>query len=283
VKRPAPRSALRAVGRFALSAGLVLTCAYLLVVMAACTFQRSLLYFPDPADRAPDPSGPPVQVIRLETQDHEHLVAWFLPPAAGQPVILHFGGNGDSLIGDTDRLRLMSMAGVGGLFVAYRGYSGSSGRPSESGLHLDAEAAYAWLSARYPPSRIVIYGHSLGSGVAVWLAVRRPARALVLESPFTSAIDVADAHYGFLPVRLLMWDRFDSAAAIGKVRMPLLIVHGDQDDLIPIGMGRRLFDLANPPKAFVAIAGAGHNDLPERGVYDQVWRFLHVGVSAAGP
>ena len=273
----------RSLRRLAVSGAVVLLGLYMLVVMAACTFQRSLLYFPDPHYVAPDPSGPAVQVVRLETQDHEHLVAWFLPPAAGQPVILHFGGNGDSLIGETDRLRLISKAGVGVLFVAYRGYSGSSGRPSESGLRLDAQAAYAWLAQRYPPSQIVIYGHSLGSGVAVWLAARRPARALVLESPFTSAVDVADAHYGFLPVRLLMWDRYDSAAAIGKVRMPLLIVHGDQDDLISIAMGRRLFELAIPPKAFIAIAGGGHNDLPERGVYDQVWRFLHVGVSAAGP
>ena len=274
---------LRSLRRLAVRGAAVLLGLYLVVVMAACTFQRSLLYFPDPHNVAPDPSGPAVQVVRLETQDHEHLVAWFLPPATGQPVILHFGGNGDSLVGETDRLRLISKAGVGVLFVAYRGYSGSSGWPTETGLRLDALAAYAWLAQRYPPSQIVIYGHSLGSGVAVWVAARRPARALVLESPFTSAVDVADLHYGFLPVRLLMWDRYDSADAIGKVRMPVLIVHGGQDDLIPIAMGRRLYGLANPPKAFDAVPGGGHNDLPERGVYAQVWRFLHLELSAAGP
>jgi len=262
--------------RFALRLGMVVMGGYLAIVGVACTFQRSLLYFPDPHLYAPDPAGPPMQVVRLKTRDGETLIAWFLPPKAGEPVILHFGGNGDSLIGQEDRWRQIASAGVGVLAVAYRGYSGSSGHPTEAGLHADAEAAYNWLAARYPPGDIVIMGHSLGTGVATPLAAEHPARALILESPFTSAADVGAARMTWLPVGLLMWDRFESRNSIGKVRAPVLIVHGDRDEVIDYSYGRALFALANQPKTFVRIPGGMHNDLPEHGLYPAVWRFLGV-------
>jgi hypothetical protein len=272
---------LALLGRVLMKSALVLATLYVVAVGAAYIFQRDLLYHPDPILRAPDPGGPPVQVVRLTTRDGEHLVAWWLPPAAGQPAMLYFGGNGESLIGETDRLRTIAKAGVGVLAVAYRGYSGSSGRPSEAGLHADAEAAYAWLAARYPPAMIVIDGHSLGTGVAVRLAAGHPARALVLESPFTSATDVAASVLRWAPVRLLMKDRFESDRWIGKVHMPVLIAHGDRDGTIPFALGQRLFTLANPPKLFVRMPGGGHDDLPERGLYDQIWPFLHVTPAGA--
>jgi fermentation-respiration switch protein FrsA (DUF1100 family) len=262
---------------------LALVGAYLLVVVAACAVQRSLLYFPDTRALTPDPAGPPIQVVRLRTSDGQTLVAWYLPPAEGKPVILHFGGNGDSLAGQSQRWREIADAGVGFLAPGYRGYSGSSGHPTEAGLHRDAEAAYAWLAARYAPSDLVIMGHSLGTGVAVRLAADHPARALVLESPFTSAVDVGAAELPWLPVRLLMWDRYQSGDWIGRVHMPLLIVHGDRDGVIPPRYGRELYDLANQPKTFVRIVGGGHNDLRQYGLYKVVWRFLGVGRGATGP
>jgi len=269
--------------RALLRAALALVGAYLLAVVAACAVQRSLLYFPDTRALSPDPAGPPIEVVRLRTSDGQTLVAWYLPPAQGRPVILHFGGNGDSLAGQSERWREIADAGAGFLAPAYRGYSGSSGRPTEAGLHRDAEAAYAWLAARYAPNDVVIMGHSLGTGVAVRLAADHSARALVLESPFTSAVDVGAAELPWLPVRLLMWDRYQSRDWIGEVHMPLLIVHGDRDDVIPFRFGRELFDLANQPKTFVRIAGGGHNDLPQYGLYKLVWRFLGVGRGAAAP
>jgi fermentation-respiration switch protein FrsA (DUF1100 family) len=256
-----------------------LGCLYLLAVGAAFTFQRQMLYHPDPRFLAPDPAGPPLQVIRITTADNQRLVAWYLPPAAGRPTLLYFGGNGDSLAGDEDRLRQIAAEGVGVLDVGYRGYSGSSGHPTEAGLRLDAEAAYAWLAARVPPPRIVIAGHSLGTGIAVRLAARHPARALILESPFTSAEAVAQRILPWAPVSLLMSDRFRSDRWISEVRMPVLIVHGDHDGTIPIEQGRALFALANAPKTFVPIPGGGHDDLPEHGLYAQIWRFL--GLSPA--
>ncbi|HEY1751165.1 MAG TPA: alpha/beta hydrolase [Caulobacteraceae bacterium] len=280
---PRLRSAFASLGRIVLTSTLVLAVLWGLAVAAAYVFQRDLLYHPDPVLRDPDPAGPPVQVGRLTTRDGEHLVAWWLPPKPSQPAILYFGGNGDSLIGETDRLRIIARAGVGVLAVAYRGYSGSSGHPTEAGLHADAEAAYAWLAARYPPGMIVIEGHSLGSGVAVRLAAGHPARALVLVSPFTSTTEVAAGMLPWAPVRLLMQDRFESDRWIGKVRMPVLIAHGDRDGTIPFAQGQRLFALANSPKLFVRMPGGGHDDLPERGVYDRIWPFLHVTPTGAQP
>jgi hypothetical protein len=271
----------RGVGRFVLTAALVLASAYGVLVVAACTFQRSLQYFPDPAERAPDPSGPPIQVVRLTTADGQRLVAWFLPPSGDEPVLLFFGGNGDSLSGDRGRFDEAQQVGAGLLAVAYEGYSGSTGHPTEDGLHRDADAGYAWLAARYPASRIVIEGYSLGSGVAVRLAATHPARALVLEAPFTSAVDVGAARMPLLPVRLMMWDRFESRDWIGKVRMPVLIVHGDADDTVPEHFGRELYALANAPKTFVNLPGASHTDLGLHGLFPQIWRFLGLTTPAS--
>jgi uncharacterized protein len=244
-------------------------------VAAAWGFQRSMLYFPTTVVGVPNPGGPPMQVLKLTTHDGEKLVAWFLPPRDGQPVILFFGGNGSTLAGQSDRWKLIADHGAGVLALAYRGYSGSTGHPTETGLHEDAETAYAWLAARYPPGRIVIHGHSLGTGVAVRLAATHPARALVLEAPFTSAEDVAAELFSpWLPVRGLMWDRFASRDWIGKVHMPVLIVHGTADRVIPYRLGHQLFDLANQPKSFVSIEGGGHDDLVEHGLYDRIWAFL---------
>ncbi len=269
-----PAGALVLLVRVLVRSALGVLVIYLLAVGAAFTFQRQMLYHPDPRPLAPDPAGPPLQVVRLATADRQRLVAWYAPPSLGRSTLLYFGGNGDSLAGDQDRLRQIAAEGVGVLDVAYRGYSGSSGAPTEAGLHLDAEAAYAWLAARTPSEQIVIAGHSLGTGVAVRLAAQRPARALVLESPFTSAMAVAARMLPWAPVSLLMQDRFRSDQWIGKVHVPVLIVHGDHDGVIPFEQGRALFALANQPKAFVAILGGGHDDLPELGLYGHVWRFL---------
>jgi hypothetical protein len=234
------------------------------------------MYHPDPTLVAPNVPGLPIQQVRLTTADGEHLVAWYLPPAAGKPIILYFDGNGGVLSRQTDRWWAIVRAGAGFLAVGYRGYSGSTGHPTEAGLHEDARAAYAWVAARYPARDIVIQGHSLGSGVAVRLAAERPARALILESPFTSTVDVAERWAPLLPVRLFIRDRFMSRDWIGRVHCPVLVVHGDRDGVIDFTSGRQLFALANPPKTFVRMPGGGHDDLVGRGLYDHIWPFLGV-------
>ena len=276
---PRPSAAARA-GRVALRLLAVVLVLYLALIAAAAVFQRQLMYHPDPALVAPNVPGLAIQDVRLTTADGEHLVAWYLPPTPDKPLILYFDGNGGVLSRQTDRWRAIAHAGVGFLAVGYRGYSGSTGHPTEEGLHADARAAYAWVAARFPARDIVIQGHSLGSGVAVRLAAERPARALILESPFTSTVDVAERWAPLAPVRLLMQDRYQSSDWIGRVRCPVLVVHGDRDGVIDFTFGRRLFDLAEPPKTFVRMPGGGHDDLVGRGLYDHVWAFLGVAREA---
>ena len=277
---PRRPSAPARVARISLRLFAVVLLIYLTLVAAFTVFQRQLMYHPDPALVAPNVAGLPIQDIRLTTADGEHLVAWYLPPSPGKPLILYFDGNGGVLSRQTDRWRAIGKAGVGFLAVGYRGYSGSSGHPTEAGLHEDARAAYAWAAARYPVRDIVIQGHSLGSGVAVRLAAERPARALILESPFTSTVDVAERWLPILPVRLFLQDRYMSRDWIGRVHCPVMVVHGDQDGVIDFSFGQQLFAMANPPKTFVRMPGGGHDNLVSRGLYDHIWAFL--GVAPAG-
>jgi len=145
--------------------------------------------------------------------------------------------------------------------LSYRGYGGSSGRPTEPGLIEDAAAAYAFAIARYPAEHVVLWGESLGSALALAVAAEKPVGHLVLEAPFTSAADVGAQHYWLVPVRLLIKDQFRSDLRASKVRAPVLVVHGENDTIVPMTFGKQLYDLIQAPKRFVRVAGAGHNDL----------------------
>ncbi len=237
--------------------------------------QRHLLYLNKSGAETPAIASLPIEDVHIATPDGQTLEAWYEPPQPGKPVFLFFHGQAASLQLGKWRYIRMHKEGVGYLALAYRGFSGSTGTPTEKGLFIDGLAAYDWLRAKgYQPSDIVIHGHSLGTGVATYVASQRPARALILEAPFTAASDVAQARYPVMPVALLMHDHFNSASRIKDVHMPVLIVHGDADSVIPIAEGRRLYSLANDPKTFVLMPGSEHNTLVRDGLYDHVWPFL---------
>jgi fermentation-respiration switch protein FrsA (DUF1100 family) len=271
--------------RFAIATTAVLVGFYVLACAGLFFAQRSLMYFPAPGRTAPNVPQLAIQELALTTPDGETLVAWYLPPQPGKPVLLTFPGNGASLAMEEWRWRRIGQAGAGFMAVAYRGYSGSTGHPTEAGLHTDARTGYDWLAKRHPASDIVIYGHSLGAGVAARLAAERPARALILEAPFAAAVDMAAERYPFLPVRLLMRDPFVSRQWIKQVHEPVMIIHGDQDSVIPFAQGKSLFAAANSPKVFVQMIGSDHNTLTRDGAYDLTWAFLGIpttGTAAAG-
>ncbi len=171
----------------------------------------------------------------------------------------------------------MTADGTGLVALSYRGYAGSSGAPSERGLLLDAQAAYEFTSARYGADRIVVWGFSLGTGVAVALAVEHPVSKLILEAPYTSTVDVAGALLRIVPVSLLMRDQFHSDRRIANVTVPLLIMHGSDDPAIPIAFGERLFALAHEPKQFVRFPGGGHENLDNFGAIDTARQFINGG------
>ena len=238
-------------------------------------FQRSLMYFPDRARTPPTAAGlPQAEEVSLISADGERLIAWHVPPQGSKPVVIYFHGNGGALNLRADRFRWLTADGFGLLGLSYRGYGGSSGKPSEAGFLLDASAVYDFATVRYP-RRIVLWGESLGTGVAVALAAERPINGLILDAPFTSAADVGAAAFPFVPVRWFMKDPFRSDQRIRRVKVPLLILHGEKDQVVAIKYGEGLFNLANEPKRMVRFPSGGHVDLDDHGAPDAVRAFLN--------
>ncbi len=236
---------------------------YATALSAMFVFQRDLQYFPSHRDPTPQAAGlTGVERVTLTTPDGETLVLWYAEPAPDRPVILFFHGNAGAMPDRADRLAFYQARGYGAAFLSYRGYGGSTGRPSETGLLIDAKTAYDHLRGLgFPADRIVLVGESLGTGVAVQTAARNPVGAVVLEAPFTAAVDIARKAYPWLPVGLLMKDQYRSRDHIAYIRAPLLILHGEADAVIPIGFGKTLFDLANDPKTFLSLGPTGHEAL----------------------
>lgn len=251
---------------------------YLLVLLLLFIAQRSLLY---PASKeVPDlASAPGFEEIQTRNGDGERLVHWFRPPATSEaPLVVLFQGNAGHIGHRVGKYDALIEAGFGLALTGYRGYGGNPGRPSEVGLLDDARSFLAWLAAEdYAPVRTVLYGESLGTGVAVALAAEGAARAdtpggsaeprryagVVLEAPFTSVADAAQATYWFVPAKWLVKDRWDSLRRIDRVATPLLVVMGERDEVIPPAQGRRLFAAAREPKQALFVPEAGHNDLYE--------------------
>ena len=245
--------------------------------------QRDMLYRPPQTVRtSPADAGfPAAQEVVLATPDGEKVIAWHVPPQDGKAVVMFFPGNGDVLALRVARLRAITEDGTGLLALSYRGYGGSTGRPTEAGLKLDAAAAYGFVAARYASDRIVVWGFSLGTGPAVALAAnaidaaKRPIGKLVLEAPYTSTVDVAASILPFVPVSVLMKDQFRSNELIGKVTVPLLVMHGERDPGISIRFGERMFALAHEPKRMVRFPLGGHENLDNFGAIGVVRQFLY--------
>ena len=244
---------------------------------------RRFIYFPD--DRVPprDPPGVAGKGVSLRTADGLELSAWHLPAPGGTAAVLCNGNAGNRV----DRLPLsagLQRRGVAVLSVDYRGYGGNPGAPSEDGLIADARAAADYLSARPETSRLVYFGESLGAAVLIGLAERRPPAALVLRSPFTSLLDVARAHLPVVP-KGAIGDRWDSIGRIASLDVPLLVVAGTADTIVPYAQSVRLFEAAPGPKRLVTFEGADHNDPAltfGARLLDETARFLR-DVLGAGP
>jgi len=264
--------------RYLRNSFLVIGGVYLAAVLSLWAFQRELLYSPDPI-AAVEPahydmlSG--VRDVQLRTSDGLVLHSWYARAPAGRPTIVMFPGKSSSLRGQRYRVAKFIDADMGVLLVGYRGYSGNPGEPSESGLYRDAAAALDWLQAEgVPGGSVILYGISLGSGVATQMAAERPHAALILEAPYTSIADVAAGRFPLIPVRWLIRDRFDSFARAASLVKPLLVMHGDSDTVIPQQLGRKLFAAVNAPKEGFWPQGVGHDDLFDHGGFDAAVAFI---------
>jgi hypothetical protein len=223
------------------------------------------------------PQGIRFEDAQFQTADGVRLHGWFLPHDRPLATILFCHGNGGNITDRRDMVQsLHDWNDAAVLIFDYRGYGRSEGKPSEKGILADARAARAWLSSRtgVPEKEIVLMGESLGGGVAVDLAARDGAKALVLQSTFSSLADVAAHHMPWLPVRMLLHTRLDSASKIGQYHGPLLQCHSEADTIVPYRFGQKLFAAANEPKRFVTFHDLHHNDFPPPSFFVALKTFL---------
>jgi uncharacterized protein len=249
---------------------------YLAVAISLYLFQRRLIYPADPTRNSPVEAGlDTVREVTLNAPDGAAIVAWYAPAQPNQPTLLYFHGNGSTLLGSAERIRRFLADGLGVFMPAYRGYSGSTGSPSETALIADAKLAHDHLlGIGLRPESIIIYGESLGTGVAVQLAADRQAGAVVLDAPYTSLTDIARRRYPFIPVTPFLRDTFASVDHVSRIDAPLLVMHGTRDSVIPLESGKALFEAAGEPKEMVALQGAGHSDIYAFGAMQIVRRFI---------
>ncbi len=243
--------------------GLALASALGGAIVAAPNLADRFIYHPRPlpAGWAPPPG---TEEVALRTADGVRIAALFYPWPDARAAVLYLHGNAGNLtFWERSAARLSERARVAVLLLDYRGYGKSEGWPSEEGLYLDAEAGYDWLSER-TRAPIVLYGHSLGTGVAVETALRRPAAALVLEAPFTAIPDVVEETLPFLDARKILSERYDNLEKAPRLRAPALIVHGTADRTIPVSHGRALARAAGAGADLLEVEGAGHVGAPGR-------------------
>lgn len=217
-----------------------------------------------------------VDELNFAVPGGETLVAWHSKAAPGKPTILYFHGQAGNLARRSERVRRYRAAGVGFLILAYRGFSGSTGKPSERANVADGAFAYDWLVASGVESAdIVIYGESLGTGVAAQVAAQRSISGIVLDSPFTALTDLAASRHPMLPVRRFIFDRYETLAHAAKITVPVLVLHGEDDPIVPLTMGKQVFEAMPGPKRMITYAGGRHLDHGKFGSFDAVLRFLN--------
>jgi fermentation-respiration switch protein FrsA (DUF1100 family) len=253
-----------------------LVVAYAVICAIVYFGNRLFMYFPDPTRIAPAEAGlGQVKEIEIAAADGVTLVAWHVPARDDKPTILYFHGNAANAANRARRIELIQENGFGVLYLNNRGYGGSGGRPTEEDNVADAIAAYDHLIGfGVPAAKIVAYGESLGSGQAVRLAAARPVAAVVLEAPLTSTVDVARRTYFWLPLGLLITDKYNNERNIRSVTAPVLILHGEQDGVIPVEMGLRVYRAANEPKRIKLFPQGTHDDLFEYGAWEKTRAFL---------
>ncbi len=232
-------------------------------------YQDHLLYLPDVPSRevtaTPAQVGLAFEPVTLTADDGVRLDGWFLPREQARATLLFFHGNAGNLSHRLDSLRLFHDLGLAVLIIDYRGYGRSEGKPSEAGIYQDAEAAWRYLTEtrQLPPGRILLLGRSFGGAVAGYLASRHPALGVVLESTFTSAPELASRLYPWIPARWLTRVDYDTRARLADMRMPVMVIHSRQDDLIPFAQGQALFTEARPPKRFLELNGSHNNGVAD--------------------
>lgn len=259
--------------RIAIGAGIVAVLAYIIVMGVIVVFQRDFQY--DRSGRMfalSETKLTQAELVSIPGGDGATITGWYQPPAAGKPLIVYFRGNSQSFSREHERYEAFVAAGYGFLAFDYRGFPGTPGEVTEENILADGLAAFDWAATKGFP--IVIWGRSLGSGPATYVASLRDADALLLETPFDSAVSVAADRYGFLPVGLLMLDQFPVDTWIKDVAEPVYVAHGTADATIGVSHGERVYALAPNKDELWIEPGAGHSELWERGIWGRAQAFF---------
>lgn len=264
-----------AMGSLALYLVAILILLYAVWGLALLFLQPKMLYRPTrEVSLTPAHAGLSYEEVEFRSADGVQLVGWLVPARAAPFTLLLCHGNGGNLMHTLDTLKLFHRLGLSCFAFDYRGYGRSAGRPTEAGTYLDARAAYDWLTSEkeVPANQILLLGRSLGGSIATHLAGRVPVAGLVIESAFTSFVDIARQFYPYLPVRWFVRFRYDTLADVKQVRCPVMVVHSRDDELVPFTHGHRLLAAAQEPKRFVEIGGS-HNEgfLLSSDVYEKAW------------
>ena len=225
---------------------------YFFILISTFIFQRNLLYHPTENNYSGDKILVSVEKVKIKTQDNIELLSWYHNKNLNNyKTILFLHGNAGTLENRIHKINHFKDMNINFIIVAWRGFSGNQGKPTEEGLYEDARSAVRWLRAKgIKEENIIIYGESLGTGIATEIAQNKNFAGIILESPFTSMIDAGREKYPYLPVRFLLKDKYESNKKIKNIKSPILIMHGKIDNIVPFYMGKKMYELANEPKYF---------------------------------
>ena len=249
---------------------------YILIGLILFFYQRKILFNISSKPKKPeDYQLNNIKELKIKTSDGVNLLAWYSRPKVNQPLLVYFHGNSFDIGERAFRIKRYINSGWGTLLLAWRGYSGNLGKPTEKNLYIDGESTIKWIvkNLNYDYENLIIYGESLGCGVAVELATRYKFKSIILESPFTSIYDIAKKRYKIYPIKYLVLDKFDNYSKIDKILSPLLIISGKKDEVIPHSHSKKLFLKANNPKKNLFIDEAMHNNLYDFNIDKEVIEF----------
>jgi|TARA_B110000438_G_scaffold297620_1_gene344309 fermentation-respiration switch protein FrsA (DUF1100 family) len=222
---------------------------YFLILTFTYIFQRNLLYHPTENNYSGDKLLVPIVKVKIVTRDNIELISWYHKKNKNYKTILFLHGNAGTLENRIHKINHFKNMKVNFIILAWRGFSGNKGQPTEDGLYEDARSIIKWLkSNNIYENDIILYGESLGTAVAIEVAQNKNFSGVILESPFTSMIDAGKNKYPFLPIKFLLKDKYESSLKIKNIKVPILIMHGKKDSIVPFSMGKKMYEIANEPK-----------------------------------
>mgnify|MGYP001003709024 FL=1 len=229
---------------------LIIFVIYFLILLFLYFYQRNLLYHPNENNYSEDKISVEIKKVKILTSDNIELVGWYHEKnLKSYKTLIYFHGNAGSLENRIHKLNHFQDMNINFLIIAWRGFSGNNGKPSEEGLYLDGNSAINWLIKEgVAEKNLILYGESLGTGVAIQLAQNRNFGGVILETPFTSMVDAAKIFYPYIPVNLLLKDKFENYKKVKNINSPILVMHGEIDQIVPFSMGKKIYEIANEPK-----------------------------------